>query len=84
MSALQTIEIEGNLVGILSADQTSRSFYFHSGIAPYDLLDGSRFSRVAEARAAIERMDRLDHEGRAPGPITRALYALKPASYKPA
>ncbi len=35
-------------------------------------------------RAAIERHDNLDHQGRKPGPITRALYALKPASYKPA
>jgi glycine/D-amino acid oxidase-like deaminating enzyme len=35
-------------------------------------------------RAAIERQDRLDHEGRRPGPITRALVAFKPSSYKPA
>lgn len=43
-----------------------------------------RYAGAHAVRAAIERMDRLDHEGRAPGPITRALYALKPASYKPA
>ncbi len=35
-------------------------------------------------RTAIERQDRLDHEGRRPGPITRALVSFKPASYKPA
>lgn len=35
-------------------------------------------------RSAIERQDRLDHEGRRAGPITRALVSLKPASYKPA
>jgi hypothetical protein len=34
-------------------------------------------------RAAIGRKDRLDHEGRKPGLITRALVAFKPSSYKP-
>ncbi len=34
-------------------------------------------------RAAIERQDRLEHEGKSPGPLTRALVAMKPASYKP-
>lgn len=43
-----------------------------------------RYVGAHAVRAAIERKDRLDHEGRAAGPITRALYALKPASYKPA
>lgn len=35
-------------------------------------------------RAAIERKDRLDHEGREPGPLTRFWLSFKPASYKPA
>ncbi|MEZ5923614.1 MAG: FAD-binding oxidoreductase [Hyphomicrobiaceae bacterium] len=43
-----------------------------------------RYIGAHAVRTAIERHDRLDHEGRAAGPITRALYALKPASYKPA
>ncbi len=34
-------------------------------------------------RAAIGRKDRLDHEGRKAGLITRALVAFKPSSYKP-
>ncbi len=35
-------------------------------------------------RAAIERKDRLDHEGRDPGPLTRFWLRFKPESYKPA
>ena len=34
-------------------------------------------------RAAIERKDRLDHEGRRAGRLTETLVALKPGSYKP-
>lgn len=34
-------------------------------------------------RRAIERQDRLEHQGRPVGPITRALVSTKPASYKP-
>jgi glycine/D-amino acid oxidase-like deaminating enzyme len=43
-----------------------------------------RYAGAHMVRAAIERKDRLDHLGRTAGPITRALVALKPASYKPA
>ena len=32
---------------------------------------------------AIERKDRLDHEGRQAGPVTRTLLKFKPQSYKP-
>ena len=64
MSSLQTIEINGNLVGILTHDQVSRSFYFHSGVAPYDLLDGSRFARPDEAHQAIKRMSRAAQQVR--------------------
>jgi glycine/D-amino acid oxidase-like deaminating enzyme len=32
---------------------------------------------------AIERKDRLDHQARKPGPVTRALLKFKPQSYKP-
>ncbi len=35
-------------------------------------------------RAAIERKDRLDHEGLKPGPLTRFWLRFKPANYKPA
>jgi len=56
MSTFQTIEINGSLVGILTADHASRSFYFHSGVAPYNLLDGSRFARAADARDAVRRL----------------------------
>ena len=34
-------------------------------------------------RSAIARKDRLDHEGRQVGPITKYLLRFKPASYKP-
>lgn len=43
-----------------------------------------RYIGAHMVRAAIERHDTLDHLGLKPGPITRALYSLKPASYKPA
>lgn len=56
MSSIQSIEIDGELVGILSQDASSRSFQFHSGVAPYDLLDGSRFSRPTEAYRAVRRI----------------------------
>jgi len=58
MSSLHTIEIDGDLVGILTRDHASRAFQFHSGVAPYDLLDGSRFSKPQEAREAAARMSR--------------------------
>jgi len=64
MSSLRTIEIDGNLVGILTRDQTDRSFQFHSGVAPYDLLDGSRFAGLAEANEAIRRMSRAARQAR--------------------
>lgn len=56
MSTTQTIEIYGDVVGILTSDRVTRTFQFHSGIAPYELLDGSRFQRVAEAYQAVRRM----------------------------
>jgi len=56
MSTFQTVEIDGLLVGILTADHASRSLCFHSGVAPYSLLDGSRFARVADARNAVRRL----------------------------
>ena len=43
-----------------------------------------RYIGAHAVRWAIERHDHLDHLGRKAGPITRALYGLKPASYKPA
>ena len=56
MSSIETIEIDGELVGILSADAGSRTFQFHSGIAPYDLLDGSRFARPVDAHLAARKI----------------------------
>ncbi len=56
MTSLQTVEVDGTLVGILTRDHGDRSFYFHSGVAPYDLLDGSRFSRLTEAHKAVRLM----------------------------
>jgi len=56
MSTFQTIEVDGSLVGILTADHATRSFYFHSGVAPYSLLDGSRFTRASHARNAVRRV----------------------------
>jgi hypothetical protein len=56
MSTFQTVEINGSLVGILTADHASRAFYFHSGVSPYSLLDGSRFARAADAREAVKRL----------------------------
>lgn len=73
MSHLHTIEIDGTLVGILTKEHGDKSYYFHSGVAPYDLLDGSRFARAVEARAAISRMSsaarqvRNASDGRAAG-----------------
>lgn len=64
MSGHQTIEIDGNLVGILTRDTESRSFHFHSGVAPYDLLDGSRFNRPQQAREAVARMSRAARQVR--------------------
>lgn len=56
MSATQTIEVDGEVVGILTSDRQTRTFHFHSGIAPYELLDGSRFVGVAEAYEAVRRL----------------------------
>lgn len=64
MSSLQTIEIDGALVGILTREHGDPGFYFHSGVAPYDLLDGSRFTRAAEARDAVRRMSRAARQVR--------------------
>lgn len=64
MPILQPIEIDGDLVGVLTQGGGDRSYYFHSSIAPYDLLDGSRFHRAAEAEAAIERMSRAARPAR--------------------
>lgn len=56
MSGTQTIEIDGDVVGILTSDRETRTFQFHSGVAAYELLDGSRFVRVKEAYDAVHRM----------------------------
>ena len=56
MSAMQTIEIDGDVIGILTPDRETRTFHFHSGVAPYELLDGSRFADAAEAYEAVRRM----------------------------
>lgn len=64
MSALQTIEIDGALIGIVTRNNADRSFYFHSGVAPYDLLDGSRFARLTEAHEAVRRMSRAARQAR--------------------
>ncbi len=58
MSSLKAIEIDGAQVGILTRDHSDCSFRFHSGVAPYDLLDGSRFVRVGDACDALHRMSR--------------------------
>ena len=65
MSNLETVEIDGTLVGILTKDHGDRSFHFHSGVAPYDLLDGSRFARVVEAREAVRRMSKAARQVKA-------------------
>lgn len=65
MSGHQTIEIDGNLVGILTRDAETRSFHFHSGVAPYDLLDGSKFHKPQQAREAVARMSRAARQVRA-------------------
>lgn len=67
MHVLQTIEIDGDPVGVLTHDRAEHSFYFYSGVAPYDLLDGSRFVRACEARAAIQRMSRAARPARRAG-----------------
>lgn len=64
MSTFQTIEVDGSLVGILTADHASRSFYFHSGVSPYHLLDGSRFARAADAREAVQRLNSAHNQTR--------------------
>lgn len=64
MSNIQTIEIDGEIVGILSADPFSRTYQFHSGIAPYDLLDGSRFARPADAHQAARKIHLADRSFR--------------------
>jgi hypothetical protein len=56
MSATQTIEIDGDVIGILTSDRQTRTLHFHSGIAPYELLDGSRFVGFAEAYEAVSRL----------------------------
>lgn len=66
MSAAHTIEVDGDLIGILTRDAASASYHFHSGVAPYDLLDGSRFRRAEEAHLAIERMRRAARRVAAP------------------
>ncbi len=43
----------------------------------------ARYVGAHMVRAAIARKDRLDHEGREVGPITRGLLKFKPQSYKP-
>ena len=42
-----------------------------------------RYVGGTAVRAAIERKDRLADKGREPGPLTRRLAALGPASFKP-
>ena len=43
-----------------------------------------RYIGAHMVRTAIERKDRLDHEGRPTGPVTNFLLKFKPASYKSA
>lgn len=64
MPTLRSVEIDGDFVGVLTKDCAGRSFHFHSGVAPYDLLDGSRFLCVSEAEAAIARMSRAARPAR--------------------
>lgn len=66
MSSLRKIEIEGNLVGVLTRDCRSRAVRFHSKVAPYDLLDGSRFSGLEDAHQAIYRMSRAARQVKSP------------------
>jgi hypothetical protein len=56
MSAIQTITYDNEAVGILVTEDNHREFRFHSGLAPYDLLDGSRFSSPALANQAVRRI----------------------------
>jgi hypothetical protein len=56
MMDVQTVEIDGSLVGILTSDRKTNSLHFHSGIAPYSLLEGSRFARAADAHIAVRRL----------------------------
>lgn len=56
MSSPQTVEIDGDLIGILTPDHANRGFRFHSGVAPYDLLDGALFARPSEAVIAVRRI----------------------------
>ena len=53
---LEAVEIDGDLVGFLTRDHADHSFRFRSGVAPYDLLDGSRFSSPALANQAVRRI----------------------------
>ncbi len=56
MSQPYSIEINGELVGILAPDSHAQGFRFYSGVAPYDVLDGSIFIRPSEAQKAAQRL----------------------------
>jgi hypothetical protein len=56
MSQPYSIEINGELVGILAPNSRAHGFRFYSGIAPYNQLDGSVFFRPAEAQRAVRRI----------------------------
>ncbi|MBS0241097.1 MAG: hypothetical protein JSS20_02890 [Proteobacteria bacterium] len=74
MADLRTIEIDGTLVGILTKDRGDRDYHFHSGVAPFDLLDGSRFRGRCEAMEAIGRMGRAARKVRRSASVTTGDY----------
>lgn len=56
MSGIVTIEIQGEIVGLLTREPGTRKMKFHSGVAPFDLLDGSCFLKIADAERAARRV----------------------------
>lgn len=56
MSGIVTIEIHGEIIGLLTKEPGTRKMRFHSGIAPFDLLDGSYFVQAADAERAAHRV----------------------------
>lgn len=56
MSVIEKIEIDNTIIGIVSSDNERSGFRFYSSVAPYDLLDGSRFSELVDAYQAVRRV----------------------------
>ena len=62
MSSIQTIEIDSEPIGILTAERAERRFRFHSGVSPYHLLDGSLFSKPSAAFQAVLRLKKAAND----------------------